>query len=207
MSEQTDEKLSALVDGEVNAPEREQAINALLKNAAARKRWERHHLISDALRRNLPYTVDRQLAGRVTAALKDEATILAPRRRETSSFSRNFAGLAVAASVAAIGVLGVQFMYQNDGLVQPQGQMAQMPSQTKPSTNKQFALSGPSSGVQLVGQKARTHIDPRVQQNLSKYLLNHNQQSARGVQGVVPYARILTYPNTARIQDRNQAQR
>lgn len=205
MSEQTDEKLSALVDGELDASGREAAINALLKNAAARQRWERHHLISDALRHNLPHVVDKQLAARVTTALKDEATILAPRRREISSFSRRFAGLAVAASVATIGVLGVQFMYQNDGLVQPQGQIAQTPSQLP--AKKQFALSGSSSGVQLVEQKAHTQIDPRMQQNLGKYLLDHNQQTARGVQGVTPYARIVTYPNTASIKDRNQEQR
>ena len=35
--------------------------------------------------------------------------------------------------------------------------------------------------------------------HLNKYLVNHNQQAAQVVQGVVPYARIVAYPNSQRV--------
>lgn len=194
------ETLSALVDGELDGAGRETAINLLLKDSAARQRWQRHHLISDALRRNLPHAIDKDFSSRIMRALQDEPTILAPRRRTTGGFGRRIAGLAVAASVAAMGVLGVQFMYQHDALAPPQDQIAQLPA------NKSGTGMASTGAVQLVEQKAPLRLDPRVQQNLAKYLLDHNRQTARSVQGVVPYARIVTYPNTStsqgKVQDR-----
>lgn len=206
MNEQNLEKLSALMDGELDAPSREVAIDTLLKDSSARQRWQRHHFISDALRRNLPRTVDHDLAAKVMAALKDEPTILAPPRREASSITRRVTGLAVAASVAVVGVLSVQFMYQSDGLVQPQGQIAQGPM-TQELAAKGFQRPGTQKGIQLVEQTQSTQTSPRAQPNLGKYLLDHNQQTARSVQGVIPYARIVTYPNTVHRQDQAQGQR
>lgn len=206
---QKQERLSALMDGELDASAREATIDTLLKDPQARQSWQRHHLISDTLHRNLPSAIDNEFAARVKAAIKDEPTILAPMKRDTSLFTRRVAGLAVAASVAVVGVLSVQFMVQNDDFLPLQHQMAaQEPTTQAPiSTAMQGSIphSLPRSGIQLVEQKGGT-APSRRQPDLGKYLLDHNQQAARSVQGVIPYARIVTYPNTARNQAQAQAQ-
>ena len=194
MTNSFEERISGLVDGELHDADRADAIDTLLHNDSARQCWERYHLISDAMKRNLPAAMDKGFANSVMAALKDEPTVLAPPRREVSTFTKRVAGLAVAASVAAIGVLGVQFMYQEDGLVTAPDQIAQLqPSQSSAGNP---ALQ---SSVQLVSQEAIPLTSRRIPPNLNRYLLDHSQQTA-GVQGIVPYARIVTYPASGNVQ-------
>lgn len=193
MNNQPDERLSTLLDGELDHTERSSALDTLIKDDALRQRWERYHLISDAMKRNLPRAIDNQLASRVMDALQDEPTVLAPPKRTGSSLGQRMAGLAVAASVAAVAVLGVQFMYQEDNQGAAQQQMAKVPVRKD--------LIRPD--VQLVQQPTHTHQQlKRFHPQLNKYLLDHNQQAARVVQGVMPYARIVTQPEIKRQQQR-----
>lgn len=207
MNTQNLDKISALMDGELDTSEREVAIDILLQEPTAREHWQRHHLISDTLRRHLPRTLDQDLAASVMAAIKDEPTILAPAQgRKRSPLSRRIAGLAVAASVAVFGVLGVQFIYQSDNMLPPQGQVAQLPTVKIPA-GQVFQPPGIPGGVQLVDDSRGTPAGNRMPPNLDKYMLNHNQQTARGVQGMIPYARIVTYPNTLDSKQQAQEQR
>ncbi len=205
-TEQSGERISSLVDGEFDdLLDAESSLDHLVANKEASRRWESYHLISDALKRNLPGFIDNQLASRVMAELENEPTVLAPPRKN-STIGKQVAGLAIAASVATVAVLGVQFMYKEDGLA-PSPQIAQLQGPPLPPSkvpaNKEFI----HRDVQTVTQ-AINPVDPRSQQltqgrqvqilkryhpNLNKYLLNHNQRAARGVvQGVIPYARIIT---------------
>jgi sigma-E factor negative regulatory protein RseA len=214
--EQSGEQMSSLVDGEVEgSSDGMKGLDHLVKDKEGHDRWERYHLIGDALKRNLPPVIDNQLASRVMAELENEPTVLAP-SRTSSSIGKQMAGLAIAASVATIAVLGVQFMYKEDGLA-PTQQIAQANSAKIPVNKELFGRD-----VQTVTQ-AINPVDPRSQQlaqqhpaqilkqyhpNLNKYLLNHNQRAARGVvQGVIPYARIITYPDMERIARQNNLQK
>lgn len=223
-TEQSGERISSLIDGEFDgAFDVDSCLDHLAENKEASHRWERYHLISDALKRNLPPVIDSQLASRVMAELENEPTVLAPSRTR-SSIGKQMAGLAVAASVATIAVLGVQFMYKEDGLV-PSPQIAQTNASkiqgSKLPANKQLL----HRDIQTVTQTMNP-VNPRTQQlaqpltqqhpaqilkqyhpNINKYLLNHNQRAARGVvQGVTPYARIITYPDMERIARQNDLQ-
>jgi len=80
MTEKMDEQISALVDDEVHGSELEKVISRLTDDPAAAERWQRYNLISDALHNNLPERVETELSRRVQEALKDEPTVLAPRR-------------------------------------------------------------------------------------------------------------------------------
>jgi len=205
MTNPSDERISALVDGEMDDQERQLAVNELLNQGDKREAWERYHLIGDTLKRGLPTGLEHGFSSRVMAALDNEPTVLAPPPR--SSWGQRAAGLAVAASVAAVAVLGVQFMYQQDGQA-PAQQIAQVPAKLSPQqsiarANLQRSFQ-PSlrANIQTVTQTAG--ISNRIPQNakriyprLNKYLVDHNQQTSRGaMQAMIPYARIVAYPNS-----------
>ncbi len=224
MTNLSDEQLSSLIDGELDDTRQRHAIDALAHDAEARDRWGRFHMASDALHGNLPEAIDPRFATRVMAAIEDEPTILAPpsSRRPSvstdhaparSSFSKRFAGLAVAASVAAIAVMGVESLYHEDPAAPRSQQVAENeaapseyirlakqpsppPGATLASVNAPLATSAAASlAARAEMLRAHPEIARRIDPRLHKYLINHSQQAGRSnIQGVMPYARIVTYP-------------
>ena len=106
MSETKKEQLSAFMDGELDDYQKS-AVDQILKEPELMDTWSRYYLISDCLNQRLPEYLDRNLAGEISETLKDEPAIVAPR-----SFSRSFikpvTGFAIAASVTALAILGIQ---------------------------------------------------------------------------------------------------
>jgi negative regulator of sigma E activity len=206
MQNQSDERISSLIDGELDDQERHEAVAELLANEQSRRSWARYHLVGDTLKRNLPDSIDSQFSARVMDALKDEPTILAPPPQAASSMGRRLTGLAIAASVAAVAVLGVQFMYQQDGMA-PTQQFAQAPVARAPlamAPERNIARVDVRPNVQTVTQTSRpanaslaaAQEFKRFHPNLNQYLVDHNQLAPRlVVQGVLPYARIVAVPN------------
>ena len=211
MTNSSDERISALMDGELDEQLHRSATDELLNKDEMRETWSRYHLISDTLRQQLPNGIDKQFSTRVMAALDNEPTVLAPPAARTSTLTQRLAGLAVAASVAAVAVMGVQFMYQQDGQA-PVEQIAKTPSsntllpntslQNRVPTNQALAQAAARQNIQTVTQSMKSQsTNPaltakRFHPNLNKYLVDHNQQTARAaVQGVMPYARIVAQPN------------
>ena len=221
MTNPLDERISALMDGEMTEQEKRSAMDELLIREENRQAWGRYHLIRDTLNSNLSAGIDHGFASRVTAALEDEPTVLAPPRARTS-WSQRAAGLAVAASVAAVAVLGVQYMYQQDTQQTQQiaqqavpeqnpSLMAKKNAQRVGQANMQVATqSKEQPGVQAASQQIQqsgiavnstnstSNIVRKFHPHLNKYLVNHNQHASQVVQGVVPYARIVAYPNSQR---------
>lgn len=220
MTNPSDERISALVDGELDEQECQAAVDELLAHSDKRAAWGRYHLVSHTLKRRLPTGMDYAFSSRVMAALENEPTVLAPRKHSHSSWGQRAAGLAVAASVAAIAVLGVQFMYQQDGQA-PTQQLAQLPTKLSPMQLQQQSVARaniqqaiqPSlrANIQTVTQTSTlpnisSKLTPRTYSRLNKYLVDHNQQASAAVmQGVIPYARIVAYPNSH--HSLNQAQK
>lgn len=207
-----DKNISSLVDGELGEAEYQHTVSSLLANKDKSCCWERYHLISDTIKRNLPPVIDCQLASRVMAELENEPTVLAPPPHKTS-FGKRMAGLAVAASVATIAVLGVQFMYKEDGVV-PAQQMAKVKvpepgfSVAKTPINPSFIRRDIQTVTQTYEQSPiPAQTNQQILQQIHKYLLDHNQRASRGlVQGVMPYARIITDPETSNIASQKQSQ-
>ncbi|HEC18100.1 MAG TPA: hypothetical protein ENI97_02015 [Gammaproteobacteria bacterium] len=217
MTNPSDERLSALLDGELDGQERQAALDKLLDSEHQRKAWGRYHLIGDTLKRSLPGGIDHGFSSRVMAALADEPTVLAPPVR--APWGQRLAGLAVAASVAAVAVLGVQFMYQQDAQA-PAQQLAKLPANggaapaaplsqqniaraaiphptIQPSMQARIQTVTQTSGIKRIPKTPMQRFHPR----LNKYLIDHNQQAAgASMQGMIPYARIVAYPNSHLIQ-------
>jgi sigma-E factor negative regulatory protein RseA len=93
------ERLSALMDGELDGLEADLALRSL-KQEDARGDWESWHLIGDVLRGDHGCSV----AARVSQRLTEEPTVFAPRPLLNQQ-ARSVA-LSAAASVAAVAVVG-----------------------------------------------------------------------------------------------------
>ena len=94
------EKLSALMDGELDEVETASAFARLRTSEDYRQHWSDYHLIGDALRGGSALEVD--LTARVMETLLDEPVVLAPVRRAAQQQTNFQRTLAVAASVAGI---------------------------------------------------------------------------------------------------------
>jgi sigma-E factor negative regulatory protein RseA len=96
------QEISSLMDGELAAQEAEFTIRSCSASEEHKETWLLYHTIGDAMRGQAPRRL--ALPAQLIEALGAEPTVLAPRRRLESSFTR--IALAAAASVATIGVVG-----------------------------------------------------------------------------------------------------
>lgn len=187
MENHTNEQISALVDDELHGSALRQALERLRQDADLQGRWSRYHLISDTLHANLTSARADRLHQRVRTALEHEPTLLAPRRKpRLPSLAKQAAGIAIAASVAAVAILAVrQDAVEPDGSAPAAMQQAQSPR----SAHEMVQLA--STGVPA------TVVVPQSANNrgrLNAYLVNHNEYSASsGMQGVLPYVRIVSH--------------
>jgi sigma-E factor negative regulatory protein RseA len=122
------EQLSALMDGDLSEVE---VLNELGTDPALQDTWARYHLIGDAMRGDLPVNLQLDLSDRIMLALEDEPTILAPKPVQPSApqvhtaakvvpllrrVSQQVGQYAIAASVAAAVIFGVQQYQGHDGM-------------------------------------------------------------------------------------------
>ncbi|WP_042010549.1 sigma-E factor negative regulatory protein [Aeromonas fluvialis] len=128
------EQISALMDGDLSDAE---VLNELELDADSQATWGRYHLIGDAMRGDLPINLQLDLSDSIMAALEDEPTILAPKPVETAPVPQStaspvkkesnvvsllrragqqFGQYAIAASVAAAVIFGVQQYQGQDGV-------------------------------------------------------------------------------------------
>lgn len=220
MTKQFDEQLCAFMDGELTDAEREQTISRICKDEEIRHRWHSYHLISDTLRNNLPNAIDHRFSQSVMRALENEPTILAPQTKNPASaavLKNKIAGAAIAASVAAVAVIGVQINNQSEPTVSPS--LAQMPSSEQfvrlapPTANVNSVAQGvpvpalkASAAITGESQKSEPKLAPvhKFHPQLHKYLVDHNQYVAGShIQGAMPYARIVVAP----VQQQGQVQK
>ena len=106
MNEAKKEQLSAFMDDEIDGLQKNQ-VEQILKDPELLDAWSRYHLVSDCLKRNLPDHLDRELAGKVSKSIAREPAIVAPGSL-SRSFAKPAAGFAIAASVAALAIFGIQ---------------------------------------------------------------------------------------------------
>lgn len=164
------EKISALMDGELERGESAGALKALESGGEARETWRSYHLIGDAMRETR--LLSAGFAGRVIAAIDNEPTVLAPRRPLLAATTAAMRWSAMAAGLAAVAFVGwVAFV--------PQGEQA--PAAGVAST---AVLPKP-----VAQEAAATFVAPPDAAN--DYLLAHQGYSPRNtLQGALPYVRV-----------------
>lgn len=178
------EKISALVDGEVNDLEHERALRALGKDPALSATWERYHLASTAIRRELEVMVSPDLAKSIQERLRNEP----PARAGFSDFFtprrtlKLGAGFAIAASVAAIAILNLP---PAPGL------------DTAPVASR-------TPGVAVANAP---QAEPAQQNALNPYLMQHGEFTpAAGMNGMLSYVRVVGRNSSSTATDKANAE-
>ncbi|MGD8483366.1 MAG: sigma-E factor negative regulatory protein, partial [Thioalkalispiraceae bacterium] len=185
MGKQYEERLSALVDGEETHTD--DVLSRIKQDDELRQRWQRYHLISDAMKGYLDGPSYPDISARVSQALDNEPTVLAPRHKSSrfQHWYKQAAGFAVAASVATVAVFTVQ---QNQFANNNQLQTA--------------AIDGPVKTVKFAAANddSQSRLDSAVESKLSGYLVQHNEYSVTAkMQGALPYMRIVSVTPGKRI--------
>ncbi|MEX2241897.1 MAG: sigma-E factor negative regulatory protein [Burkholderiales bacterium] len=169
-------KISALMDGELDAHELNEPLSALGKDADAFETWRTYHLISDALQGRAMLAND--CLRRVSARLADEPTLIGPLPADVTrpQRARWFVPSALAASVAAVALVGwMAFSPQ-----QSTGPLL-VPVAKAPQPAQVAARAAPPAPVRLPMTAATRD-----------YLIAHQALSSRNsLQGMAPFVRAV----------------
>jgi len=98
------EQLSALMDSELSDAEALRLLKAIKNDPALHEAWDAYHLVGDALRK--APQLGSNFGAKLSQRLAQEPTVLAPQRERASAAPRRFP-LAMAASVAAVSLVGI----------------------------------------------------------------------------------------------------
>ncbi len=209
------EKISSMVDGELDGHEYSQVITHVAEgseNGVAS--WEQYHLIGEAMRNNLPDILYADLSSSISAAIASEpahagepasqtvnnshakVTNITPKITDSRS---PVLGYAIAASISAIAIAGLYQLNQDSQLMQPMTHTV--------ASNQQPAMQQPA--LENIAWSHEVKQEPVLVQNryplsripneqLHRYIVNHNEHSiampAQG--GMLPYARLVGYEGT-----------
>lgn len=164
------DKISALMDGELDGHEERGQLSRLQEDRELIGTWYAFHLIGDAMRGERPLSAgfNERLAARMAA----EPTVLAPRRAVTRS-AMTYA-LSAAASISAVALVGwVAFV--NHPLATT-SQIAQAPA---------VVSIPPLASVSSEGK-------------MNEYLIAHQEYSpSTAIQGLAPYIRSVSTTQAA----------
>lgn len=166
------DRISALMDGEVDEKSAAQTIEALARDAGAVRAWRTYHLIGDAMRGGMQ--LSERFTERVAQRLAAEPAVLAPRRMRTEA-PKLFTLSALAASFAAVAFVGWMAFAPQQHAPAPVVAKVQPPVLAKPTI-----VPMPSSA--------------------NDYLLAHQGFSPRvSLQGMAPYVlTVAEHPAEAR---------
>lgn len=186
MTDKLREQVSALADDGLLESEHELLVRRFAVDRTLRLCWERYHLIGEAMRRGLPHVDTRGFADRVMVILEGEPLHQEPARNGVmASLGKAFAGVAVAASVAAVAVIGLR---HDAGQVNA---TAAAPSEIVPATAQ---FSATPASYPTVSNAAWNGDAPDIQAQLGNYLINHNEMTSSLSQPtVLPYFYVATY--------------
>jgi len=163
------EKISQLMDGELEGQECGLHIRRLTQDAQLAKRWDTYHLIRDVLRAEAGTRVD--LVESVRARLQSEPTVLAPRRRLYQVAAR--IAMPVAAAVAGV-VIG--------GWLAPTQHPRSEPVAAAPA----LVAAPVAPAVMPVAAQANGQV--------KELLVAHQEFSpSSAMQGALPYVRTLSF--------------
>lgn len=163
------EKLSALVDNELDELETRRLLTALAADETLRATWGRYHIIGAVLRRESIAPVS--IATRVAARLGQAPS---PAR----SFTRMAGQLALAASVAGVALIGAQWWLGG-----------QLSSTTTVAQN----TTQPVEYLRASGTRWNTQ-QPGAENTLNAFLVEHNEFApTSGVGRMFPYVRVVSY--------------
>ena len=189
------ERISALMDGELEGEEAASLVPALKQRTDLREAWSTYHLIGDALR-GQKY-IYCNVADGVASQIRNEPTVLAP-RASSASFGKRWAlpSLAAAAAVATVTWMSLQTQ-QGVGpqLAIPAGHVIPTGHIVMPTVAT--ANGRPVEELLQVGTYTPpSQPAPQIQlsaRELQPYILAHQPFSpSTAIQGLAPYVRSVS---------------
>ena len=198
------ERISAFMDGELRGSDCDRVIESLYASPELRREWVRFHLIGDALRKIGPIPGAATIADRVSAGLARERIVHAGPRFRRRVWAP-LPGLALAASVAAVAILGVRSL--DDGMevqtvasVAPVRQAALAAPPARSGTGSRVQRVAAASAQRVLASSAgRPWSDATgdAGARINAYLIHHSEHAGLGVRGVLPYVRVVGYQSDA----------
>jgi sigma-E factor negative regulatory protein RseA len=193
MSDKINEQISAMFDDELNAEEYELLIRRLKQDEQLQSNWQRYQLISDVLKKEKITSPGQNFVGAVSQQIDNESAIeLAdtPSQSKPISWLKPLTGVAIAASVAAMAIVGIQNINPGYAPADPVPALAQSPVQ---------------QSIQPVAGTRWDLQQPETEMRLNGYLVNHSEYtSGISLQGMVNYARIAGYDSVRQPAEDNQ---
>ncbi|MBC7944982.1 MAG: sigma-E factor negative regulatory protein [Burkholderiales bacterium] len=158
------DKISALMDGELEEYNARSALASLKSRADLRDQWMSFHVVGDALRQDAQLSCD--FSGKFSELLAKEPTVLAPTRRATATPRRM--ALSAVASVAAVAMVGWLALSESP-LPRPDNLASAPPARSAPS------------------------LEFETDSAVNDYLLAHQEFSpSTAIQGVASYVRTVS---------------
>jgi negative regulator of sigma E activity len=191
--EELESQLSAMFDDELPSPECELLARRLARDEQLRGRWGRYAAISACIRGEPGIRLQTPLAGKVSAAIKQESAQTGmpaadPRKRgRFTPWVTSLGGLASAAAVAAVAILWMRseapgLVAQNSAVHPPAAPKAAL--QTLPAPAVQLAFAQPATRVRQ-SHEADSYVVPAVAPGpalvepteLANYIVAHSAYS------------------------------
>lgn len=164
-TEPQDQKLSALIDDELDHAESLALWRRIGDDAELEARWRRYSAISASLRAPGLVRADAGFVGRISDALKDEPTCVAPRGPRRFINERGITA-ALAASLAAVAIMVGKSVNTHS----PMPELGPVAQNESPAT--------------------QAAVDPRFRD----YYVMHNETAyMSGAQGMLPYVRLASF--------------
>lgn len=183
MTVNNNEILSALIDGELQGKELDQALHLLATDEQASAQLQRYQLATDVLHGHATSNQPVDLTAQISLALAGEPVFSSSATQRTAqvlSFPQQFwkqaTGLAMVASIGALAVMSV--------MTQPQNQLV-------PITPLAVVEVPIATTVATATGNRWTVGEAEIAERLNTYLVDHNEYA--GDSGVFSYARIVSY--------------
>lgn len=203
MSDKFKEDLSALMDGELPRASASETVEMVLGHDELRMRWARYHVVRDVLRHKVYPDAGGALGDRVRACLTDEPHHLnPPRSGRWRDGIKPLAGLALAASVAVVAILGVRSL--DPGSARPElatGRETGAAVDAPPVSGAPIPVASVDREDGRPMPLRRLHWstdEPAVAKRLNGYLVSHSERRGGPMGGLHPYARIVGYDTNAK---------
>ena len=199
-SQQLNESLSALMDGEASELEVRRIIKS--DDADLKERWHRYQLASATMKGEFKLESPVDLSASISAAIAEEATYSQPAKQQGHRhFWSRLGRFGVAASVAGAVVIGVQLSSVNGGL----NVVNNPPAASSPASGSidlqgdtSVSVVGSQSKANSAAQRSEIIINEETQQKLqqmegevNRLMLEHAQNASQNTQqGLLPFVRV-----------------
>lgn len=179
------EKISALIDGELDDASAARVFDQLRKDERLRNEWDLYCLIGDTLRQGELAAQGGAILPKVMTRLERAPEILAPPKRKKTT-NPVWTVAAAVAGVALVAWLADALLMENP--VEPTGVGPLARQDVAPETF--VSLPG---GVAPGGLQPVTHTQPSANDALFEYMMNHQSMRGALIPDAIQYSRAVSW--------------